>query len=150
MCEYSLEFIAFRPANVADRLVTVKLPNTLTYGFALRDDPSVAVCLAAGTELAFEKELERRHPLAWFSPKLRNLGASVARFRQVNLDKPWAHHDALELPDGKVVLLTNLCPGQRATVLQLPARAPEPTASAENASIVPDLRRAHGEALTGH
>jgi hypothetical protein len=148
MCEYSLEFIAFRPANVADKLVTVKLPNTLTYGFALRDDPSVSVCLATGTELAFDKEVERRHPLAWLSPKLRKLGASVARFRQINLDKPWAHHDALELPDGKVVLLTKLCSGQLATVLQLPAQAPDPTSSDESASIVPDPRMAHGEALT--
>jgi hypothetical protein len=33
------------------------------------------------------------------------------------------HHDALEFPDGKTVLLTNLCKGQVATVLQLPVRA---------------------------
>ena len=31
------------------------------------------------------------------------------------------HHDALEFPDGKVVLLTFLVEGQQATVLQLPA-----------------------------
>jgi hypothetical protein len=29
----------------------------------------------------------------------------------------------LEFPDGQVVLLTRLCEGQRATVLQLPAAA---------------------------
>ena len=46
---------------------------------------------------------------------------SAARFRQVNLDNPVAHHDALEFPDGQVVLVTRLCDGQRATVLQLPA-----------------------------
>src|SRR2546427_3401917 len=33
------------------------------------------------------------------------------------------HHDALEFPDGQIVLLTRLCEGQRATVLQLPAAA---------------------------
>jgi hypothetical protein len=33
------------------------------------------------------------------------------------------HHDALEFPDGQVVLLSRLCEGQRATVLQLPAAA---------------------------
>jgi hypothetical protein len=32
------------------------------------------------------------------------------------------HHDALELPDGQTLLLTFLCEGQQATVLQLPAR----------------------------
>jgi hypothetical protein len=31
------------------------------------------------------------------------------------------HHDAFEFPDGQVVLLTRLCEGQHATVLQLPA-----------------------------
>ena len=32
------------------------------------------------------------------------------------------HHDALEFPDGQIVLLTSLREGQQATVLQLPAR----------------------------
>jgi hypothetical protein len=31
------------------------------------------------------------------------------------------HHDALEFPDGQIVLLTRLCEDQQATVLQLPA-----------------------------
>jgi hypothetical protein len=33
------------------------------------------------------------------------------------------HHDALEFPDGEIVLLTFLETGQEATVLQLPASA---------------------------
>ena len=122
MCEYSLEFIAFRSARVGDKLLTIRFPHSLTFGFAQLEDPNVPVCLLPGTELAFEEEVERRHPLAWFSPRLRKLDARVARFRQVNLDRPWAHHDALEFPDGRNVLLTQLCPGQRATVLQLPAQ----------------------------
>jgi hypothetical protein len=44
----------------------------------------------------------------------------VARFRQVNKEEPHVHHDALEFPDGQIVLLTELCVGQQATVLQLP------------------------------
>jgi hypothetical protein len=32
------------------------------------------------------------------------------------------HHDALELPDGQTLLLTFMCEGQEATVLQLPAK----------------------------
>ena len=44
----------------------------------------------------------------------------MARFRRVNEDRQLVHHDALELPSGKVVLLTRLLVGQRATVLQLP------------------------------
>jgi hypothetical protein len=45
----------------------------------------------------------------------------TARFRQINMDDPHLHHDALEFPDGKIVLVTRLRVGQRATVLQLPA-----------------------------
>jgi hypothetical protein len=33
---------------------------------------------------------------------------TVARFRQVNMDHPNTHHDALEFPDGQVMLLTHL------------------------------------------
>ena len=42
---------------------------------------------------------------------------------EISLDRASGHHDALEFPDGQVVLLTCLCEGQRATVLQLPAGA---------------------------
>jgi len=123
MCEYSLEFMTFHPASVGDRLVTVRFPRTLSYGFALASDPNVPVCVSAGTELAFENELERRHPFAWFSPKLQKLGSKLARFGEINLNNPYASHDALELPNGRTVLLTHLSPGQRARVLQLPARS---------------------------
>jgi hypothetical protein len=50
------------------------------------------------------------------------IAGTVARFRQINMDKPRAHHDALEFPNGQVVLLHNLVEGQRTSVLQLPAR----------------------------
>jgi len=46
----------------------------------------------------------------------------TAIFRQVNTDQRCIHHDALEFPDGQIVLLTSLYEGQRATVLQLPAQ----------------------------
>ena len=53
----------------------------------------------------------------------KNLRQRLARFRQFNVDYVTIHHDALEFPNGQVVLLTRLCEGQRATVLQLPAVA---------------------------
>ena len=46
---------------------------------------------------------------------------SPAIFRQINKEKVAAHHDALEFPDGQIVLLTFLREGQQATVLQFPA-----------------------------
>jgi hypothetical protein len=48
-------------------------------------------------------------------------GHKVAKFQQVNKGKRHVHRDALEFPDGKIVLLTQLREGQYATVLQLPA-----------------------------
>ena len=51
------------------------------------------------------------------------VGERLARFQQINMDNAVTHHDALEFPDGQVVLVTRLCHGQRATVLQLPIAA---------------------------
>jgi hypothetical protein len=119
MCDYSLHQVASRPARVGDKLVTTRFPNTITRGFASVDEPELAVCLLAGTELAFEREVQCETGIvfAW------RLGHAVARFKQVNKGQSNLHHDALEFPDGKIVLLTKLCKGQRATVLQLPAGA---------------------------
>ena len=130
MCDYSLHLVASRPAKVGDKLVTTKFNNSLTGGFA--GDPksrSVAVCLLPGTEVAFEREVECEHVFKVFrSQKL--ISEKVARFRQINLEQPNAHHDALEFPDGQTVLLTRLREGQHATVLQLPA-SPRATKEAE-------------------
>ena len=120
MCDYSLHLVASRPAKVGDKLVTTKFNNSLTRGFAAVDEPTVAVCLLPGTEVAFETEVECEHVFKVFrSQKL--ISEKVARFRQINLEQPNVHHDALEFPDGQVVKLTQLCEGQHATVLQLPA-----------------------------
>ena len=64
----------------------------------------------------------------WRGIPLVSQSQPQAEGRQVNLDQPTAHHDALEFPDGKIALVTDLCEGQHATVLQLPA---QPTIVAE-------------------
>ena len=56
----------------------------------------------------------------WLGTGLSTIGYKVARFRRVNMEVTATHHDAIEFPDGRVVLLTRLAIGQRATVLQLP------------------------------
>ena len=125
MCDYSLHLVASRPAKVGDKLVTTKFNNSLTRGFAAVGEPQVAVCLLPGTEVAFEREVECEHFLKIFrSQKL--IGKKVARFRQIKMEEPNAHHDALEFPDGQIVLLTRLSEGQHATVLQLPAQPKTP------------------------
>jgi hypothetical protein len=53
------------------------------------------------------------------------------------MDNSVTHHDALEFPDGQLVLVTRLRDGQRATVLQLPAAA-RPEAAKERAT--PEVR----------
>ena len=122
MCDYSLDLVASRPARVGDELVTTMFENSMTRGFAAIGEPNVAVCLLPGTEIAFEKEVKYERFFALFpSMKFGRLGEKVAQFRQINMGKPCVHHDALEFPDGETVLLTRLCEGQHATVLQLPA-----------------------------
>ena len=125
MCDYSLHLVASRPAKVGDKLVTTKFNNSLTRGFAAVEEPTVAVCLLPGTEVAFETEVECEHVFKVFrSQKL--ISEKVARFRQINMEQPNVHHDALEFPDGQIVLLTRLYEGQHATVLQLPAQPKTP------------------------
>lgn len=118
MCDYSLESLASRPAKVGDKLVTTAFRRSVTRGFAAVRDPNVAVCLLPGTEIAFDRTPERDR-LFGIIP-IGKVKSTVARFRKINPHDPHAHHDALEFPDGKIVLLTKLREGQHATVLQLP------------------------------
>ncbi len=145
MCDYSLHAVASRPAKVGDKLVTTQFENTVTAGFSAVDEPTVAVCLLPGTELAFEADVYRHY--GWlqslFVQKDRwNIGQKVGRFCQIDLKNPHTHHDAIEFPNGHIVLLTSLRAGQRATVLQLPVGAnaiskqtmPDRVSLAENAT----------------
>jgi hypothetical protein len=115
MCDYSLHSVRTRPAKVGEKLVTHNF-GTGTRGFAALGDCSVAVCLLPGTELAFETPVKYQTALMFRT----NTDHTVALFRQINKDAPHTHHDALEFPDGEIVLLTRLCEGQKATVLTLP------------------------------
>ena len=128
MCDYSLQNVRSRPARVGDKLTTRDF-GTCTRGFAAPEDAGRAVCVLPGTELAFSSAVTVIHPrfivAGW---KVETLAHATAIFRQVNKNEEWKHHDALEFPDGRIVLLTRLSEGQEATVLQLPA---QPTTAAE-------------------
>jgi hypothetical protein len=115
MCDYSLHAVASRPAKVGEKLITTSFSGG-TRGFAAEGEPNVAVCLLPGTELAFDQDV--KHGQSWIWTKATNF--RVARFRKIDQHNAYLHHDALELPDGNVVLVTHLKSGQRATVLQLP------------------------------
>jgi hypothetical protein len=128
MCDYSLSGVRSRPASVGDTLITRNF-GTGTRGFGTPQDAELAVCVLPGTELAFADDVRREATglLPW---RAKTISYRTAIFRQVNRQKLAAHHDALEFPDGKVVLLTSLCEGQQATVLQLPVRAKTPEEAA--------------------
>jgi hypothetical protein len=129
MCDYSLHHVKSRPAKVDDKLRTVNF-NTGTRGFVSPDDPTTAVCILPGTELAFSQDVKWA-PFSLLSWRVKIIESRTAIFRQVNKDIPRVHHDALEFADGTCVLLTDLLDGQEATVLQLPA---QPKTLAEEAT----------------
>ena len=126
MCDFSLQSVRSRPAKIGDKLVTRNF-GTGTRGFAAADDLGLAVCVMPGTELAFAGEVACL-PTGLLGWRTKTSNHQTAIFRQVNKDKVAAHHDALEFPDGRTMLLTHLCEGQTATLLQLPA---QPSTAAE-------------------
>jgi hypothetical protein len=133
MCDYSLHHVRSRPAKVGDELVTRNF-GTGTRGFAAPDDATTAVCVLPGTELAFAQEPACMSSgfLGWGAKTIKH---RTAIFRQVNKDEPRVHHDSLEFPDGQRVLLTDLCEGQEATVLQLPAQPVTPAEAEEQTRV---------------
>jgi hypothetical protein len=120
MCDYSLHHVKSRPAKVADKLTTRNF-GIGTTGFAASEDRNVAVCLLPGAELSFASEVRWLQRLLSWSERV--ITHKTAIFRQVNQERQAVHHDALEFPDGQIVLLTLLKEDQEATVLQLPASA---------------------------
>jgi hypothetical protein len=130
MCDYSLHHVASRLAKIEDKLMVTKFNNSITRGFAAIGEPHVAVCLLPGTEIAFEENVECEPSFGIGILPNKKISQRLARFRQINLDNAVTHHDALEFPDGQIVLLTRLREDQQATVLQLPA-APRTEEEAE-------------------
>jgi hypothetical protein len=131
MCDYSLHLVDSRPAKVGDVLIVTDFAGSVTRGFCAVGEPGVAVCLLPGTELAFDEVVRYDRVFSLFG-KAR-VEHKVARFRQINMADPNVHHDALEFPGGQIVMVTRLGPGQRATVLQLPAAPRESGPGAERA-----------------
>jgi len=119
MCDYSLHAVATRPAKVGETLITTTFPGTSTRGFASESEPAVAVCMLPGTELAFAEDVKYNNRWVW----TKAINFRVGKFGAIEPDVPHRHHDTIEFPDGSNVLVTLLCEGQRATVLQLPMRA---------------------------
>jgi hypothetical protein len=132
MCDYSLHAVASRPARVGEALITTTFYGTSTRGFASVSEPNVAVCMLPGTELAFADNVRYDNRWIW----TRSVNFQVGKFAEIDPHIPHRHHDAVEFPDGSHVLVTQLCEGQRVTVLQLPVVHPV-TEHAQGTSVAP-------------
>lgn len=123
MCDFSLQHAKSRPAVQADELISSDFGRG-TVGFKAASDESTgdqatAVCILPGTELAFAEPVKLRWSYnddATIEGKF-----TTAIFRQKDKEIASTHHDVLEFPDGQQQLLTRLEPGQKCSVLQLPA-----------------------------
>ena len=123
MCDYSLEHRESREAVVGEELTTKNFsnsPNSPTRGFSAPENPEMAVCLLPGTELKFEKPIRIEGLWGLLLP-FTEPDSYLARFRQINLESAYKHHDAIELETGRIILLNDLRGDQKAIVLQLPA-----------------------------
>ena len=145
MCDYSLHATATRPAKVGETIVSTTFRGTSTRGFASESDLSVAVCLLPGTELAFESDVRYDNRWIW----TRTINFRVGKFNKLDAHIADRHHDAIEFPNGSHVLVTQLCEGQRATVLQLPVQAgvPAKTETAATETAAP-TQAAHSQPVT--
>ncbi len=133
MCDYSLHAVASRPARVGETLITTTFRGTSTRGFASESEPDVAVCMLPGTELAFAQNVRYDNRWIW----TREANFRVGKFGEIDRHVRDRHHDAIEFPDGSHVLVTLLCEGQRATVLQLPVVAQLANERARHADDMP-------------
>ncbi len=132
MCDFSIDAAKSRPAKQGDELKTHDFGSSR--GFCGAKDPrahyeATAVCLLPGTEVAFRGEVLVRSTDRFtvivngalrafgLAPK----GARTATFIKVDKNIVPIHHDALQFSDGTIVLLNDLVPNQKATVLSLPA-----------------------------
>jgi hypothetical protein len=115
----SLHLTSSRAAKIGEELVTAAFANSTTRGLSAVGEPNAAMCLLPGTEVAFHNDVEYNR--AFGLPPKRWIYERVARFRQIDTERLDVHHDAFEFPSGESVLVHRLCPGQRVTVLQLPA-----------------------------
>jgi hypothetical protein len=131
MCDYSMHAVATRPAKVGETLITTTFPGTSTRGFASESEPNVAVCMLPGTELAFAQNVRYDNRWIW----TREVNFRVGKFGEIDRHVRDRHHDSIEFPDGSHVLVTLLCEGQRATVLQLPVVAQQASERARPAAV---------------
>jgi len=117
MCDYSLHAVAFAPRPGGRDAGDDDLPRHLDPRLCVRKAirPSRSACFRAQSSPSRKRSNTTtagsgpgRSTLVW------------ASFGKIDPDIHDRHHDAIEFPDGNYVLVTQLCEGQRVSVLQLP------------------------------
>lgn len=98
MCDHKFHADVSPRARVGAKLVSTRLTNSLTHGFATAEEPGLA---------AFGRDVECDGAFRLFRNRQKN--QRVARFRQVYPDHRTAHHDALEFAE--TVMVTEWCEG---------------------------------------
>ena len=86
-----------------DRQLTEAFPWDAPPLYLIRDRDRIYGTVAICRMRAMGIRDKPRFIAAW---KVETLGHATAIFRQVNKNEPRRHHDALEFPDGRIVLLT--------------------------------------------
>jgi hypothetical protein len=130
MCDYSLHAVATRPAKVGETLISTTFRGTSTRGFASESELRSRSACFPGTELACASNVEYDNRWIW----KRVSSFRVGKFGVIAPDVPDRHHDAIEFPDGSWLLVTQLCEGQRVTVLQLPVMPRQSSITTEAAT----------------
>src|SRR5260370_12013164 len=100
MWDYSLHHIETRPAQIEDKLVATKFPNSITRGFAAAGEPHVAVCLLPGTEIAFDQNVECEPSFGIGILPNKKIGQRLARFPPIHIDNALTPPDPPGFPDG--------------------------------------------------
>src|SRR5260221_8906080 len=90
MCDYSLHALATRPAVVGETLISTTFRGTSTRGFASEREPTVAVCLLPGTELALAEDPRYDNRRSW----TRSTNYRSGKSGQFNPDVQLRNHDA--------------------------------------------------------
>lgn len=91
MCDYSLENVKSVKAVVGEKYVVTRFPSN-SVGFAPEAQTDCAACVEVGTLLRLSSKD----------------GEVVVRMTKANETIAYAHHDAVEMPDGSVRLLGTL------------------------------------------
>jgi hypothetical protein len=109
-----------RHARIGDKLINKGPAASGCSGFGLVSEPDARVYLSHGTELAFDKDI---HYYDRFSARRFCIEHKTAKFRHFPGDAN-ADNEALELSDGRVVMIAELAGAQTATVMHVPHTSP--------------------------